>query len=372
MASVFQRGRSDVWIAAFRAWDAAGGRWRWCQKSTGTTDKARAMGIAATLERASGDAKAGVMTREKAMKLVNDVLALAGCVTLEACPTLSQVAEAMLSGADVAEATARKYRAQWKALKEWAGAKAMRPVDSWTVGDVTDYYAASREAHSDTTANDHLRFVGMLFDRAVKLGHRTTNPVSMVDKVSNDTVARDTFTRSHLAALLRTLRRSKRLDWSALVLLGWHTGHRIQDLLDLTPADVAGDLVTIKPRKKGKAGREVVLPLPRFVARLLVRIGGFGSIHAADNRSGHVSADFVTWLKASGIDPLPTKRGTRTTHRRSFHSFRHSMATRLISAGISGELARLVTDHDSPQVQRRYVHAEIEALRVAMAAARRK
>jgi integrase len=331
------------------------------------------MGIAATLERASGDAKAGVMTRDKAMALVNDVLALAGCVTLEACPTLAQVAEAMLSGADVSEATARKYKAQWKALKLWAGPRAMRPVDSWTVADVSDYYTASREAHSDTTANDHLRFVGMLFDRAVKLGHRTTNPASMVDRVSNDTVSRDTFTRSHMAALLRTLRKSKRLDWAALTLLGWHTGHRLQDLLDLTPADVAGDLVTIKPRKKGKAGgREVVLPLPRFVARLLVRVGGFGSIHGADNRSGHVSADFVTWMKAAGVDPLPTKRGTRTTHRRSFHSFRHSMATRLISAGISGELARLVTDHDSPQVQRRYVHAEIEALRVAMAAARRK
>jgi site-specific recombinase XerD len=372
MASVFQRGRSDVWIAAFRAWDAAAGRWRWVQKSTGTTDKARAMGIAATLERASGDAKAGVMTREKAMGLVNDVLALAGCVTLEACPTLAQVAEAMLSGADVADATARKYRAQWKAFKEWAGPRAMRPVDSWTVADVSDYYSVSREAHSATTANDHLRFVSMLFERSVKLGHRTTNPASMVDKVSNDTVERDTFTRSHLAALLRTLRKSKRLDWVTLVLLGWHTGHRLQDLLDLTPANVAGDLITIRPRKKGKAGRDVVLPLPRFVARLLVRLGGFGSIHDAANRSGRVSADFVTWLKAAGIDPLPTKRGTRITHRRSFHSFRHSMATRLISAGISGELARLVTDHDSPQVQRRYVHAEIEALRVAMQAARRK
>jgi integrase len=297
---------------------------------------------------------------------------LAGCVTMEACPSLADVATGMIESADVATATARKYAAQWKAFRKWAGARAARPVDSWTSADVSDYYAASRKAHSATTANDHLRFVSRIFERAVKLGHRTVNPASMVATVSNDSVSRDMFTRAHLSAILRTLRRAKRQDWATLVLLGWHTGHRLQDLLDLTGASVQDDLVTITPRKKGKAGREVVLPLPRYLARRLIRLGGFGSIHGADNRSGHVSADFVTWMKAAGVDPLPNKRGTRTTHRRSFHSFRHSMATRLISAGISGELARLVTDHESPKVQRRYVHAEIASLRVAMSAARRK
>lgn len=49
---------------------------------------------------------------------------------------------------------------------------------------------------------------------------------------------------------------------------------------------------------------------------------------------------------------------------------RHSMASRLAAAGVSGELARLVTDHESPKVQRRYVHAEIQALREALTAAR--
>lgn len=46
------------------------------------------------------------------------------------------------------------------------------------------------------------------------------------------------------------------------------------------------------------------------------------------------------------------------------------MQSRLTAAGVSGELARLVTDHDSPQVARRYVHAEVQALREALGLAR--
>jgi hypothetical protein len=44
----------------------------------------------------------------------------------------------------------------------------------------------------------------------------------------------------------------------------------------------------------------------------------------------------------------------------------------LTAAGVTGELARLVTDHDSPQVARRYVHAEVESLRAALKTTRQR
>ncbi len=371
MASVFQRGRSDVWIAKIRVWSAAAGKWRWLQKGTGTTDRGQAMTIAAGLERASGQAKAGVMTREKALRLVNDILDLAGCETVESTPTLEAVVRGILS-ADVSDGTARKYKSQWKALREWAGEKAGRPVDAWTAQDGADYYEALKKRHSATTANDHLRFLSMIFERAVRLGHRANNPIAALDRARNDSVERETFTRGQTAAVLRACRRGKRRDWCALVALGWHTGHRIQDLLDVTKERMNGDLVTIRPRKKGGYGRAIVLPIPRWLARMVARMGDFRTIHKADNRAGRVSDEFIGWMRAAGVDPLPVVRGKRTTHRRSFHSFRHSMASRLVAAGVTSDLARLVTDHESEAVRKRYVHAEIEALRTAMTLAKRK
>lgn len=368
MATVFQRPGSKTWIAAFRAWDAAAGKWTWKQKSTGTKDKAAASGIAARLEQASGAAKAGTMTREKALELVNDILRLAGAEGVAPVPSLENVAVELLDSVEVASGTLRKYQGHWATLAKWAGNRIHAPVSGFGVDDMQEFYGWCRGQFSGTTSNAHLNFASMLFKRAIARGHRTSNPTLAVARKASGAVEKGTFTRMEVAAILRAMRGRK--DWRCLVALGWHTGHRIQDLLDLTADRVEGDTVRITPRKKSGRGREVVLPLPRWLARSLVRLGSFESIHHADNRNGKASEQFVDYLRRAGIDPLPVHRGKRIVHLKSFHSFRHSMASRLAAAGVSGELARLVTDHDSPKVARRYVHAEVQALREALAAAR--
>lgn len=365
MPSAFRRSQSQVYIAAFRAWDAAAGKWIWRQQSTGVTDYAAALAIAHTLEQGASAAQAGVLTRQKALAMVNDILRLAGLEEVAPSPTLASVAAGLLSASSAGESTRRKYRAQWASLETWAGDKAELPVSAWTTRMIESYYEQCTERFSGTTANDHLRFVGMLFSRAVKLGHISNNPADAVQKHGNDSITKETITRTMQAALLRSMRRAKAAEWSTLASLGWHTGHRLQDLLDATGAD--GDLLTLNPRKKGGKGREVVLPIPRWLAKRLNRLGGFKSLEDADNRNGRISGQFIAWLKTAGIDPLPVERGARVIHRRSFHSYRHSMQSRLTAAGVSGELARLVTDHESPQVARRYVHAEIESLRTVLA-----
>lgn len=364
MASAFQRGRSDIYIASFKAWDARAGRWTWRAQSTGCKNYSAALSIARTLENGAQGAKAGSLTREKAMSMVNDILRLAGLDELAPVPSLESIAKALLSGSDVAESTGRKYAAQWAALASWAAERAKRPVSAWTVEMIEGYYRHCRERFSITTANDHLRFVGMVFSRAVKLGHIASNPADAVQRAGNDSIEKETVTRAMQARILRAMRRAGRRDWFCLASLGWHTGHRLQDLLDATKAFQG--LLVLNPRKKGGKGREVVIPLPSWLARMLNRLGGFQSIENADNRNGRVSEQFVGWLRAAGVDPLPVERGARIVHRRTFHSYRHSMQSRLTAAGVSGEIARLVTDHESPKVARRYVHAEIEALREAL------
>lgn len=105
---------------------------------------------------------------------------------------------------------------------------------------------------------------------------------------------------------------------------------------------------------------------------MLTRIENFKSIRGGDNYNGRISNDFVAWLVRAGVDPMPVQRKKRVVNLKSFHSTRHAMSSRLIGAGVSGELARLVTDHDSPQIQRKYVHSEIKSLKEAMKAARKK
>jgi hypothetical protein len=186
MATVYRRADSDVYTAAFKTWDARAGDWKWVSKSTGVTDESIASGIAATLERAGGEAKAGVLTRDKALAMVNSILKLAGLDEVTPVPSLEKIVENMLADANVSEGSLRKYNAQWKAFKTWAGTKVKRAVDAWTPDEVAEYYRNLRSKHSAGTANDHMRFMSMAFGRAVKLGHRPSNPAHAVNRVEDE------------------------------------------------------------------------------------------------------------------------------------------------------------------------------------------
>ncbi|HYF35041.1 MAG TPA: hypothetical protein VD994_07095 [Prosthecobacter sp.] len=378
MATVFRRADSQIYTACVKLWNAKTGKWEWKNKSTGVTDESVANGIAATLERASRQAKEGVLNREKALTLVNSVLTLAGMDEVAPVPSLKNVAEEMIDEAEVTEGTLRKYNAHWDSLKEWAGPLAKRGVDAWEPDDVNRYYRHLKTIHSIGTANDHMGFVSRLFGRAVRLGYRPTNPVDAITLSATDAVEKHAFTRKQVAAIWKAMRNAKRRDWQMLTLLGWNTGHRIQDLMNVDPdKDVAeseevGLTLTLRPiKKRRRGGRIVVLPIPRWLGLGLRRLGGFKSIYGGKNRSGKASAQFIEFMKLAGVDPQPIKRKKRVVHLLSFHSFRHSMSTRLNSAGVTADLARLVTDHDSPKVQRGYVHAEVAALRLALQKARR-
>lgn len=385
MATVFKRKGSDIFTAAFRAWDARKGAWVWKQASTGAVDEAAAMGIAAKLEQGSAAAKAGTLTRERALEMVNEILRLAGSEAVMPVPSLKSAADDLLASLTVAPGTRRKYEAQSRRLLEWAGKRAGEAVTAFTVANMSDFYADMRKRFSGTTADDHINFASMVFTRAMAHGHCTANPTKAVKRGATGAVEKLTFSRDEQAAILRAVRRpptveelrhpsrlDNRLAWMVLVSLGWHTGHRIQDLLDVTAESIAGDLLTMQPRKKAKrGGRTVVLPLPRWLAGMVKRLGDFDALNRADNRNGRVSQDFFHLLMKAGIDPRPVQRGSRAIHLKSFHSYRHSMQTRLTSAGVSGELARLVTDHDSPKIARKYVHAEVESLRRVLEQARR-
>jgi integrase len=379
MASVFKRTGRAVYTANVRLWNAERGDWDWKQISTHTTDEQKALKIAQEAEEMSSDAKVGKMTRQKAEHLVSTILKLAGVDWSASAPSMEAFGGEFIEGRaeKVGGSTGRKYRAHWDRLSEWAGPRLKWPLDRWTPALLTEYYRDLQSSVSVTTANNHLVTLSMIFLRAVAAGHLRGNPMELIERRDNDSVEKQVITRQETAKILRAMRREDRA-FTLLVLFGWHTGHRIADLLALTAANVkeqdgVGWTVSFAPAKKeGRGGRTVVLPVPRYLALMLIRLKDFKSVYHADNRNGRVSAAFVDWMLKAGIDPEPVNRGKRIVHLKSFHSFRHAMASRLTAAGVTGEMARLVTDHDSREVQKRYVHAEVTALAEALKKARRR
>ncbi len=378
MATVFRSPNRRSFDAKIKVWNAERKTWEWKKISTGLKDEMAALSAAIALETASGETRMGLMTRSKAEKLVEHILQLAGMSVTLQIPPFGEFAEKFLEARikNIGDTTARKYKAHWERFKNWAGTRIGWSADRWTPDLLSEYYSNLQGEFSSTTSNNHLTTLSMIFMKAQSAGHIKGNPIDLIERVANDTEEKHPFSRAETAILLRSLRGKH--AWRALTLLGWHTGHRIDDLLTLTKSDFEeqsgiGWVVKIQPGKKQRqGGRKVILPLPGYVARMAIRLGDFRALHNASNRSGAVSNDFIRLMEQAGVDPLKVKKRKREISRKSFHSFRHSMVSRLAAAGISGQLARLVTDHESEKVHKGYVHAEVQALSEALKAARRK
>jgi site-specific recombinase XerD len=386
VATVFQRKGKTTYTASIKVWDAGKQDWAWQQRPTHLQDEKAALAVAVALENASRNAKAGHMTQEKAEALVQSIMQLAGLnISFKKSVTVTygnafiehRTEAAGDEEAPVDEDTRRRYVAHWSRFKKWAGERINCTLEEWKPEDFREYYKDLRSELWITTANGHLNTLSMMFHQAVKEGVLRSNPVALVKKLSDDPVEKMVFTRDEVAKLLRAMRRARR-DWTLLSLLGWHTGHRIDDMLKITTSSiekrpVVGHVIRFQPgKKRSRGGREVVLPIPSYVSKMMKGVGDFTSIRKADNRNGRISNDFVEWLKKAGINPLPVQRGKRAVNLKSYHSFRHSMSSRLAAAGVDSTTARLVTDHDDEKVHRAYVHAEITALAEALKKARRR
>lgn len=365
MATVFKDKGRRLWTGKIRVL-LPSGKTSWRNISTGCEDESKALAYAVQAEAAVG---AG-LDRDRAERLVESLLQITGSTSTINRPSLLAVGNELFDGreANIGDGTRRKYKAHWERFQRWAGGRMGRAVDAWPEHEFKAYYKDLRGEFSATTANNHLTTLSMVFIRAQEAGHIQGNPVALVERADNDSVEKRGLSWDETQAILNAMRGND--PWRCLTLLGWHTGHRLNDLLQLTKDSVrqSGKHWTVKfaPGKKRGKGRTVEIPIPQDVASLLKKLGNLKAIHNADNRNGLVSVEFVDWIRQAGIDPLPVKRGARIIHLKSFHSFRHAMASRLVAAGVSGELARLVTDHDSARVHKAYVHAEVEALAGAL------
>lgn len=378
MASVFLR--KNLFYAKVRLWDASAGAFVWRQVATHCRDRDRALAVALELERASEAAKGALMSRERAVRLVNVVMQLAGCEGLELAPRVVDLAVGLIHEG-LAAKTKQKYSG---ILKRWRGFFGDdRRVDGVSVAEMEGYYSKELLGNlGATAAGDHLRFWRSVWGRARDLGVVGENVPGLVRALGRDTADKRVISRVDMVALVRCLRRALRAGqgearaWLALSLLGWHTGHRLQDLLGVSDGVIVREdhrwaILELRPAKKLKkeGARVVRLPIPAYVGRMAA--GGFLALNGGNNSNGWVSNAFVDWLKLAGVDPLPVQKKRRVVHLKSFHSFRHAMVSRCVAAGIPGDLARLVTDHESARVHKGYVHSEVESLRGALRAVRR-
>jgi integrase len=382
MASVHKQRGSRFWYGYFRL------RGRLIGRSTGETDKARALAVAMAWEKAvKGDAPAD---QGQARRVMTELLAGIMEQRIERV-TVGGFLESWLAAIEgtVAGSTMSFYRGAAGAFVAFVGPE--RKIDGIGQKDVVRWRASEAERVSVSTANNRLKAVRALLEAAVRDGHLRANPAGGIKALRKGKVARKRrpFSREEIRKVLAVADG----DWRLMIQLGLETGQRLGDLVRMDWADVDLDRA-VWTLTAGKTGRRLLIPLGHEVVGALrdrgLRPSGevFPSLVGrlgAEGKVGLLSNDFADLLWRAGLRRYSphdriAKGGRKArlvdegSDRReqqelSFHSLRHTTRTWLEEAGQPKAVIDALVGH-SGDMGKTYTTVGIDALRAAAAALR--
>ncbi|WP_367872343.1 tyrosine-type recombinase/integrase [Luteolibacter sp. Populi] len=411
MASIYKRPEAATWQAQFYVKDPATGELRKVRKSTGHTNRKKALTAALELERNSqGVVQAGSDRAQRAKAVLAEAVAEIERETFTA-PTARKYLAKLLEIAtgeemqaysiqtwadewlrrkerESSKATMARYQGHTKALLSWLGAeRGKKPLESLTALDARKWRESLQdEGRAGKTVLAYMKDAGALYRAAIREGLVSFNPFTALEAIdTGDSLDRKPFTPAEVVGLLGS---APSEEWRGLILVAAFTGLRLGDAARLSWAsvDLEAKRITLIPSKTKKKKREVRIPIqpdllaffegvpihsdkpdaPVFQKLSTVGVGARAGLSQAFNKvmqKAGVDRGKPSRVIAEGES---TGKG-RITYERGFHSLRHTFTTWLRTAGVSEEDRMALTGHSTRESHQIYSHADEAALRDAIA-----
>ena len=270
----------------------------------------------------------------------------------------------------LARSTMRMRASHFRAFVEWAKAEAATVT---TVEAVTPPVAAAFAAHlqrggnKSKTRKNVIGNLSTVWRMLEKASGEIRNPWANLAPTVDDGERGKAFNSEQIEKVLAAARKVGK-DWEPVVVIALHTGLRYGDVAMLTWQQIDGDILRSTPIKTRRHGIQVAFPIiapMREVLEKLPRRGDFlfpahAELYERSQKSHGLTMQFSEVLKAAGL------WGQGFT----FHSLRHTAATRLAGAGVGIEMRKRILGHTEDATAERYDHDEhLAEVKAAMEAA---
>ena len=373
MASVVRlkpANRSPYWFACYT--DSTGRR---LKKSTGLTSKSKALEVAHRLQKASDEARRGVLTEARTRELLSEVLQSVNGEGLRVF-TLEQWLEHFVKQKrkSRSDKTAARHAQMMREFIEFLGNRARLNIAAVTSKDIADF-RDKREGQglAPATVNLDITILSAAFNAAWKQGHISVNPCAAIEPLKDKAQRKLVFTPEQVSALVKTAEG----DWKGLVLLAFYSGARLSDAANLrwSNVDLVSEIKTIRFQPT-KGGNEVVTVIHPALEDFLLSLPTPKSDDAflfpslAQRNVSPLSKAFRKIMEEARIEQRVIRersKSGRSVNALSFHSLRHSFSSILANAGIAEEVRMTLTGHTTRAIHRGYTHHELERLRDAVA-----
>jgi len=376
MGWIYQQPKSDNYFAKFMGPDG-----RYKRVTTGTSDKAMAKKVMLELERIALMAKRndGLV----ASTLVKYAQEASELVTGQSIgiPSTKEFLEGFLKAKEVSkkEGTLRSYKTTVGKFLAYAGKLSSQPIDKVKPDHIQGFVKArAADGTSPATIRQSIVVLRMIFKKAHKQQLCAVNPADTVETPEGESKAKVPFTVPEVNKILKACPDE---EWRTLVHLGFYTGGRIGDCLDLQWE--AFDLgtepsVTFQQKKTGKNRKGwVKIAIHRTLKERLEEWHLLKKAKATDyvlpsfagkllgGRAG-VSTQFIEIMEKAGIDPQRSTTGKSRQPQKSFHSFRTTLISTMQSKGVDKEVRMHIAGHTSADVHNIYSQGEWNNVRAAI------
>lgn len=273
----------------------------------------------------------------------------------------------------------RTYHTILKSLSEFAS-----KIQIETVADVTEDVAQSfltyywNRGISAKTYNSVLDILRCVF----RLMNKENNPFNEFKKKKVQTEERSAFTVQQLQQIWDTLNSPEyhmmhKEEMIVLYKLALYTGARCGDLclLRWRSVDMENRIISFIPQKTSHSSHKIVeIPIGAVLYEALsslVQSSDYVLPNIAKRyqyNPSFVSHDTKKLLIAAGLTPTDqgTTRRLRAVSRLSFHGFRHTAASLLISNGVNPLVVRDILGHTTVDMTAHYTHINLDAKRKAL------
>jgi len=378
MASLTTLPNSPYWIARIKVWIAVedhpqGGFYRRTFRSTKLNrSKARrtAQRVADEMERTACELRD--MSKPDRPWFEARVAALMRASGVEAPvqrTNWKKAADGWLAAKDAKPRSIERYQSDIDHFSGFLGVRAGHDLRGITHADVSTFYKGLLSSGlSPTTAQHITKTVRSVFRREFLLRRIESNPAELLRmRGGSGHNKRQPFTKADLKVIFGHLKK-EHAEWKTACLFGLYYGMRLGDAIRRRFEEIE-DLDGIKvirfiPEKKSVRGKAVSVPL---VGELL-ELSGSGLITPTLAGLPNASKEFGKVLSRSGLVRKKTEKTAsgRGVTDKTFHSFRHTINSLLVDAGVDQRVRQLICDHDDIRVSNNYTHASLETMAAAI------
>lgn len=248
-------------------------------------------------------------------------------------------------------ATIVYYRREIEAAKK----RMEKPLTSWKERDVEEFILTSKDATSVTSINTRLRALRSFFNFVHKKKIIKKNPMKNIKLLRDRKKEIETLDNKEIELLLNTIRKKKTFVSfrdEVILLVFLDTGVRLSELVGIEVDDIQGNKIRIRMTKNLFERTVYISEITQEQISKYLKLRG-----EVNTNKLFISQDDKE-LNRHSIQTRFQKYGKEANigKRVSPHTFRHTMAKRMIMSGVDAFTLMTILGHSDMTITKRYVN----------------